>query len=83
MQSSYDFVIVGTGAGGGTLAYALKDSGASVLLVERGDYLPRELENWSPQATYVNGRYKTSEKWYDAEGNPFRPGVHYFVGGNT
>lgn len=83
MQPSYDFVIIGTGAGGGTLAYALKDSGASVLLVERGDYLPREPENWSPQATYVNNRYKTTEKWYDAEGNPFRPGVHYFVGGNT
>ncbi len=83
MLSSYDFVISGTGDGGGTLAYALKDSGARVLLVERGDYLPRERENWSPQAAYFKSRYKTTEQWYDAEGQAFRPGIHYFVGGNT
>ncbi len=83
MQSTYDFVIIGTGAGGGTLAYSLKDSGASVLLVERGDYLPQEPENWSPQETYFKSRYKSSEQWYDATGKPFKPGVHYFVGGNT
>jgi len=48
MQSSYDIIIIGTGAGGGTLAYALRDSGARVLLLERGDFLPQEPENWSP-----------------------------------
>ena len=83
MDSAYDFVIIGTGAGGGTLAYALKNSGASVLLIERGDYLPQEPENWDPEEAYFNKRYKSSEKWYDRNGKPFQPGVHYFVGGNT
>ena len=83
MDSSFDFVIIGTGAGGGTLAYALKDAGASVLLIERGDYLPQEPENWDPEEAYLNSRYKTSEVWYDTKGKSFKPGVHYFVGGNT
>ncbi|MFK7845975.1 MAG: GMC oxidoreductase [Rhodothermales bacterium] len=83
MQTSFDFVIIGTGAGGGTLAYALKDAGASVLLVERGDYLPQEPQNWSPQDAYFKKRYKTKELWYDSAGASFHPGVHYFIGGNT
>ncbi len=83
MRNDYDILIIGTGAGGGTLAYALRDSGANVLLVERGDYLPQEPENWSPEAVFDQQRYKTPEKWLSAEGRPFSPGVHYFVGGNT
>lgn len=83
MQKGFDIVIIGTGAGGGTLAYALKNAGAKVLLVERGDYLPQEPENWIPQEAYFKSRYKAKDQWYDEQGKPFRPGVHYFVGGNT
>jgi choline dehydrogenase-like flavoprotein len=83
MRQSYDIIIIGTGAGGGTLAYALKDCGAKVLLVERGDYLPREPQNWDPRAVFSEKRYRPKEKWYDDQGKPFDPGVHYFVGGNT
>ncbi len=83
MDNGYDMIIIGTGAGGGTLAYALRDSGARILLVERGDYLPQEPENWSPEAVFDHKRYKTTEMWLDAEGRPFSPGVHYYVGGNT
>jgi choline dehydrogenase-like flavoprotein len=83
MQSSYDIIIIGTGAGGGTLAYALRDSGARVLLIERGDFLPQEPENWSPEAVFDQQRYKSQEIWQDADGRPFHPGVHYYVGGNT
>jgi choline dehydrogenase-like flavoprotein len=79
----YDIIIIGTGAGGGTLAYALRDSGARVLLIERGDFLPQEPENWSPEAVFDQQRYKPKEVWQDAEGQPFHPGVHYYVGGNT
>lgn len=82
-QTDYDFIIIGTGVGGGTLAYALRDSGARILLVERGDYLPEEPENWLPEAVFDQGRYKPAEMWYDDRGQPFKPGVHYFVGGNT
>ncbi len=80
---AYDIIIIGTGAGGGTLAYGLRDSGAKVLILERGDFLPQEPENWSPEAVFRQNRYKTSELWHDANGGSFQPGVHYVVGGNT
>ncbi|MBX2822690.1 MAG: GMC family oxidoreductase [Rhodothermaceae bacterium] len=83
MTDNFDIVIIGTGAGGGTLAYGLRNSGAKILLIERGDYLPQEPENWDPEEAYFNSRYKATEKWYDSKGKAFRPGVHYFVGGNT
>jgi choline dehydrogenase-like flavoprotein len=78
-----DIAIIGTGAGGGTLAYALKDSGARVVLLERGGFLPSEPANWSPGAVFGEQRYKTHELWRDGDGRPFRPGMQYFVGGNT
>ncbi|MEM7347891.1 MAG: GMC family oxidoreductase [Chloroflexota bacterium] len=84
METTYDIIIIGTGAGGGTLAYALRDSGAKILLLERGDYLPPEPENWDPRAVFDQKRYKPREYWEDAHGGgTFEPGVHYFIGGNT
>jgi choline dehydrogenase-like flavoprotein len=82
-SADYDIIIIGTGMGGGTLAYALRDSGARILMIERGDYLPQEDENWSVEAVFDEKRYKPREQWYSAAGEPFQPGVHYFVGGNT
>jgi choline dehydrogenase-like flavoprotein len=82
-MKAYDLVIIGTGMGGRTLAYALRNSGRKVLLLERGDYLPSEPENWSPEAVFAHTRYKPKEQWFDEQGRPFFPGVHYFVGGNT
>ncbi len=83
-QRSHDIIIIGTGAGGATLAYALRDSGARILLIERGDYLPREPQNWSPEAVFDRKRYKPRESWQNAaDGQRFQPGVHYVVGGNT
>lgn len=78
-----DIAIVGSGMGGATLAYALRESGARVVLVERGDFLPREWENWSPEDVHLKGRYKNAEDWYGADGTAFSPGVYYYVGGNT
>ena len=79
----YDVLIIGTGAGGGTLAHRLASTGKRVLLLERGDFVPRERENWSPSDVVSEGRYDCPEMWTDAQGNAFRPGTHYFVGGNT
>src|SRR5215203_5348123 len=79
-----DVVIIGSGMGGGTLAWALKDSGLDVLIVERGQFLPREPENSQPDHVFIKKRYVTSEPWCDAKtGQPFQPGVYYWVGGNT
>ena len=83
MSNDYDVIIIGTGAGGGTLAHRLAPSGLRILMLERGDYLKREADNWSSKAVFVDTKYKTSEEWYDKEGNPFHPGAHYWVGGNT
>ena len=84
MSGNFDIVIIGTGAGGGTLAYALRDSGARILLIERGEMLPQEPENWDVQKVFFGHRYKNAEAWQDARtGQTFMPGVHYYVGGNT
>jgi choline dehydrogenase-like flavoprotein len=82
-MNTYDLVVIGTGMGGGALAYGLRDSGRKILVLERGDYLPSEPENWSPDAVFAQTRYKPNEEWFDENGRPFAPGVHYFVGGNT
>jgi choline dehydrogenase-like flavoprotein len=79
----YDVVIIGTGAGGGTLARKLAPSGKRILLLERGDWLPREPENWQAQDVFVDNRYVSPDTWYDGDGNPFQPQIHYFVGGST
>src|SRR5205809_4566248 len=81
--SDYDFIIIGSGAGGGTLAWKLAPSGKRILLIERGDFVPREKENWDPEAVNVKARYNTTEVWRDAGGKPLHPDTNYWVGGNT
>jgi choline dehydrogenase-like flavoprotein len=82
-MDSYDVIIIGSGAGGGTLARHLAPSGKRILLLERGDWLPREPQNWSAADVFVDNRYVSPDTWYDAEGKPFQPQVHYCVGGAT
>ena len=79
----YDVIIIGTGAGGGTLAYRLAPSGKRILLLERGDYVPREKDNWSTRAVNLEARYNTKESWYDKDGKALHPHTNYYVGGNT
>jgi choline dehydrogenase-like flavoprotein len=83
MTESYDVIVIGSGAGGGTLVHRLAPSGKRVLLLERGGWLPREPQNWLSQDVFVENRYVSPETWYDANGKPFQPQVHYFVGGAT
>jgi choline dehydrogenase-like flavoprotein len=79
----YDIIIIGSGAGGGTMARALAPTGKHILILERGGFLPRERENWSSQAVAVEKRYSPDETWYFDE-KPFRPShPHYYVGGST
>jgi choline dehydrogenase-like flavoprotein len=79
----YDIIIIGTGAGGATMAHALVDSGVRLLVLERGDFVPREEENWNPEAVWKHLRYRVREQWIDRSGEEFRPYTHYCVGGNT
>jgi choline dehydrogenase-like flavoprotein len=79
----YDVIVIGTGAGGGTLAHRLAPTGKRILLLERGGWVPREKQNWDSHAVVVENRYHTGEAWLDRAGREFQPGTHYFVGGNT
>jgi choline dehydrogenase-like flavoprotein len=79
----FDVIIIGSGAGGGTLAYRMAASGLRVLIVERGDYVPREKPNWDSRAVNVEARYHTKEVWRDRDGGPLHPHTSYNVGGNT
>jgi choline dehydrogenase-like flavoprotein len=83
MPQHYDVIIVGSGAGGGTLARQLAPTGKRILILERGDWLKREALNWDAEAVFVGNRYISPDVWYDSEGRPFQPQVHYFVGGAT
>jgi choline dehydrogenase-like flavoprotein len=82
-ENSFDIIIVGSGAGGGTLAYRLASSGKRILLLERGGYVPREKENWISKLVNVQGKYQTEEHWKDRDGHDLHPHTNYYVGGNT
>ena len=82
-MNHYDIVIIGSGAGGGTIARELAASGAKILIVERGDFIPQEDHNWNPASVWKDLRYRTTETWLDEAGRSFRPYTHYCVGGNT
>ena len=80
---NFDVIIIGSGAGGGTLAYRLAPTGKRILLLERGDYVPREKDNWNPKLVNLEGKYQTTEHWKDRDGNDLHPHTNYYVGGNT
>src|SRR3954462_14207287 len=82
-DNHYDVIIIGSGAGGGTLAWKLAPTGKKILLIERGDYVRREKENWSMLATVKEARYNTTEIWSDSQNKPLHPHTNYYVGGNT
>lgn len=83
-DNHYDVIIVGSGPGGGSMAYGLAQTGAKVLILERGSYLPYESQNWNAEAVFGTNRYKSGEFWWDVrQSKEFRAGVHYWVGGNT
>jgi choline dehydrogenase-like flavoprotein len=82
-DNQYDVIIIGSGAGGGTLLYHLAPTGKRILLLERGGYVPREKDNWNPQAVNVDAKYNTKEGWRDKDGKDLHPHTNYYVGGNT
>ncbi len=83
MSEHYDVVVIGSGPGGGSVVHRLAPTGKRILLLERGDYLPRSPANWDSQTVFVDGIYQASETWYGADGSSFHPGLHYYVGGNS
>jgi choline dehydrogenase-like flavoprotein len=82
-DAHYDLIVVGSGPGGASLAHRLAPTGKRILILERGDYLPRSRANWDSQTVFVDGAYQAKETWYGADGREFHPGLHYYVGGNS
>src|SRR5579872_7362447 len=82
-DNHYDVIVIGSGPGGASLAQRLAPTGARILLLERGEYLPRTRANWDAQAVFVDAVYQTRELGYGRDGRSFHPGLHYFVGGNS
>src|SRR5437773_56525 len=66
-----------------SMAWRLAQTGERILLIERGNYLPRERENWNTDEVFRKGRYQANETWTSSSGDRFKPGLHYFVGGNS
>ena len=83
VTNHYDVIIIGSGAGGGTLARKLAPSGKRILILERGDYVPREKNNWDSKFVNIDGGYVTKEVWKDKDGEELHPHTNYYVGGNT
>jgi choline dehydrogenase-like flavoprotein len=83
MPTHYEAIIIGTGAGGGTLAWHLARAGKQILIIERGSFLPQEKLNWSTSAVFLDNRYHTKEQWQDKDGKALHPQQAYFVGGQT
>ena len=82
-ENRFDVIVIGSGAGGGTLTHALAETSKRILLIERGDYVPREKENWNPKLVNLEGRYQCKDHWKDSEGRDLHPHTNYCVGGNT
>ena len=80
MTEHYDLIVIGSGPGGASLAQRLAPTGKRILILERGEYLPREEANWSAQAVFVDGKYQADETWTNAKGDIFSPALHYWVG---
>ncbi len=82
-DNHYDVIIIGSGPGGGSMAHRLASTGKRILILERGGYLPREIDNWSSKAVFVDAKYQAKETWHGRDGTTFHPGIHYYVGGNS
>ncbi len=83
MTEAFDVVVLGSGVGGGTVARRLAATGARILVVERGDFIPQEPANWDPAEVWGAQRYRTPEMWVDRHDEEFSPYTHYCVGGNS
>jgi choline dehydrogenase-like flavoprotein len=83
MTEHYDVIVIGSGAGGGTLTHALAPTGKRILLLERGRWYPRERDNWDSRVVWGDLKYRNAGLWRDQDGRTFNPKQHYYVGGNT
>ena len=82
-EQTADVLIIGSGMGGACMAAGLSASGASVVILERGEQLPASPHARDTRSIFIDGYYRPTESWRDGSGEDFNPGSYYYVGGNT
>ena len=82
-MAQHDVIIIGSGAGGASVAYKLVNAGKRVLLIEKGPFLPRNKSTLEVRQVFVDGVFKNHVVWLDGKGHEFVPGEFYNVGGKT
>ena len=83
MTNSYDVIVIGSGAGGGTLVHQLAPSGKRILLLERGGWLRARAAELARPGCVRRRPLRLADTWHYPDGSAFQPQVHYFVGGAT
>jgi len=83
MAAQHGVIVIGSGAGGGSVAYKLANAGKRVLLIEKGPFLPRDASTLEVRQVFVDGVFKNHVVWLDSKGKDFVPGEFYNVGGKT
>ncbi|MFQ5864244.1 MAG: GMC family oxidoreductase [bacterium] len=79
----YDAIIIGSGFGGSMVAHVLVNAGLKVLMLERGDWVPRGPDNWAPDGSVDLTPYYSKEIPYRvlAGGHSKIMGTYTCVGG--
>jgi choline dehydrogenase-like flavoprotein len=83
MNTPHDVIVVGSGAGGAATAYRLVEAGQRVLLLEKGEPLPRDGSTLDIQKVVHDGAFLSREPWLDGAGKRCVPEEHFNVGGKT
>ena len=79
----WDVIVIGAGMGGSAFVSRFVGSGMHVLVLERGNFVRPEKENWDPVEVFERGRYESDIEWKTAEGRKFHPRVYFNVGGSS
>ena len=82
-NSTYDAIVIGSGAGGTAAAYRLALGGLRVALVEKGGHLPTDGSTLDIDRVVHRGEFLSREAWLDGRGRRLMPEEHFNVGGKT
>jgi choline dehydrogenase-like flavoprotein len=82
-MNHYEAIVIGSGAGGAAAAHRLVEAGLRVLLLEKGEPLPRDGSTLDIARVVHKGEFLAREPWTDGAGNRIVPEEHFNVGGKT
>jgi choline dehydrogenase-like flavoprotein len=85
-QEHYDVIIIGSGFGGSTAAFALSKAGLKTVLLEKGGWAKRDDFDWDPREILIKKRYRSDSPVYidQNSGNSHQKVMlNEVVGGNS